>query len=117
MKKKKGFVNMNEIIPSFEIKLKEIKNMEIYIYDSLKKNKTNNKYEYELLSMICYLKDLKDNNKIKFISTCKNILDNIGTWIYFMNNKAKTFKNYKKLIDYLTENKAQPYILFYELKK
>ena len=115
---KKGFVNMNETIPSFEIKLKEIKNMEIYISDSLKKNKTNNKYEYELLSMICYLKDLKDNNKIKFISTCKNILDNIGTWIYFMcNNKAKIFKNYKKLIDYLTENKAQPYILFYELKK
>ena len=112
---KKGFTNMKDKIPSFNIKLKEIKNMEIYISDLVKMNKTNNKYEYELLSMICYL---KDDNKIKFISTCKNISVNNEVWIYFMCNiKAKTFKNYKKLIDYLTENEAQPYILFYELKK
>ena len=90
--------------------------MGIYISDS---NKANNKYEYELLPMICYLKDLKDNNKIKFISTFKNIVDNDEAWIYFMcNNKTHTiFKNYEKLIESLTKNNEQPYILFYKLKK
>jgi len=116
---KKGFVNMNDKIPSYNIKLKEITDMEIYISDSLKKNKANNKYEYELLSMICYLKDSKDNNKIKFISICNNIVDNDEAWIYFMcNNTTHTiYKNYEKLIERLTLKKEQPYILFYKLKK
>jgi hypothetical protein len=114
---KKGFVNMNQKVSNLSIKFKEIKNMEVYISDSLKKNKTNNKYE--LLSMICYLKDLKDNNKIKFISICKNIIDNDEAWIYFMcnNENHKIYKNYEELIKSISNNDTLPYILFYELKK
>jgi len=113
---KKGFINMDEQISSLNIKLKEIENMEVYISDSLKINKKNNKYEYELLSMICYL---KDNNKIKFISISENILNNDKTWIYFeCNNKThKIYKDYDTLTKNLKEKNAMPYILFYKLKK
>ena len=118
-KEKEGFVNMNEQISSRILKFKEINDMEIYISDSLKKDKTNNKYEYELLSIICYLKDSTDNNKIKFISICKNIIDNDETWIYFMCNNENhiIFKDYDELQENLSKDNAHPYILFYKLNK
>mgnify|MGYP002624805756 CR=1 FL=1 len=114
-KEKEGFVNIN-IIPNLKVKFNEIKKMETYLANSLQTNKNNNNYEYELQSMVCYL---KNNNKIEFISICQNIIENDKTWISFMCNNQihKIYMNYEKLLEGLFKENTEPYILFYKLKK
>lgn len=106
---KKGFLNKLDMP---DINFNKIESLKDYFS---KKNKTYNSidnYEYDLISMIYYL---KKDEEIKFLSSCKSPFGPIGlnTWILFNCDS--------KPIEFNKENNKNfsscPCLLFYKLTK